>query len=251
MAMPSRQRGCAWRAGIGWSNMKSNRLSRMTLACVAAIAVGALAQSAGAQPTPAQQNAVRQHCRTDFRALCAQREARRQRGARLPGRTRRALVACLPGRRVRNDAGRTGRTRARRCQTDAGCRRGTAAAVYRYGKAGGDPVGGAASRAPSQAADRPFGRARRRRACGRSAAQACCGSTAGRSPAQACCGSTAVRGRDKARRTIAAARGQAQACRGSTAASAARAGGAHQRHDAGMPVRPGAALPWRAPRRQP
>ena len=71
MRLPSRQRGCARRAGIGWSNMKSNRLSKMTLACVAAIAFGALAQSAGAQPTPAQQNAVRQHCRTDFRVLCS------------------------------------------------------------------------------------------------------------------------------------------------------------------------------------
>lgn len=69
--MPSRQRGCARRAGIGWSNMKSNRLSRMTLACVAAIAFGTLAQSAHAQPTPAQQNAVRQQCRTDFRVLCS------------------------------------------------------------------------------------------------------------------------------------------------------------------------------------
>ncbi len=51
--------------------MNSNRLSRMTLACVAAIAFGTLAQSAGAQPTPAQQNAVRQHCRTDFRVVCS------------------------------------------------------------------------------------------------------------------------------------------------------------------------------------
>jgi Cysteine rich repeat len=51
--------------------MKTFRLSGAALAIVAAIAFGAPPHSAGAQPSAAQQNAMRQHCRSDFKAHCA------------------------------------------------------------------------------------------------------------------------------------------------------------------------------------
>jgi hypothetical protein len=51
--------------------MKTNRQHQVISASIAVLGFALLAQSAGAQPTPAQQNAVRQHCRTDFRALCS------------------------------------------------------------------------------------------------------------------------------------------------------------------------------------
>lgn len=51
--------------------MKTNRLHRVTLAAMAALGLALLAQSADAQPTSAQQNAIRQQCRTDFKAHCS------------------------------------------------------------------------------------------------------------------------------------------------------------------------------------
>jgi hypothetical protein len=50
--------------------MTTKYLQRAGLACLAALAFGALSQGALAQPTEAQLHAVRANCAADFRAQC-------------------------------------------------------------------------------------------------------------------------------------------------------------------------------------